>query len=67
MLPDLERPWVVEFHPEFSREILGFCPARNLLVGRIAEKARPSAWQTSSGFAEGIEALESEGAPLPRR
>lgn len=24
MLPDLERPWVVEFHPEFSREILGF-------------------------------------------
>jgi hypothetical protein len=24
MLPDLERPWVVEFHPEFSREVPGF-------------------------------------------
>jgi hypothetical protein len=24
MLPDLERPWVVEFHPEFSCEVLGF-------------------------------------------
>ena len=24
MLPDLERTWVVEFHPEFSREVSGF-------------------------------------------
>jgi hypothetical protein len=24
MSPELERPWVVEFHPEFSREVIGF-------------------------------------------
>ena len=24
MSPDLEKLWVVEFHPEFSREVLGF-------------------------------------------
>jgi hypothetical protein len=24
MLPDMERPWVVEFHPEFSDEVHGF-------------------------------------------
>lgn len=66
MSPGFEKLWVVEFHPEFSRDVLGFRQARNLLARRIAQNERTATWQASGRYAQGIEALEYEGASLPR-